>query len=101
MYQWNGKESNANEKLKARAFVDSVLSGRAGKGKSITLDEDQGDQDCKEFWNKIPGERKFMGLTVKKYKPKSSEDGGDDDKVAEFRKKLFRLSDRTGKLFLA
>eukprot|EP00511_Aplanochytrium_stocchinoi_P002166 CAMPEP_0204830210 /NCGR_PEP_ID=MMETSP1346-20131115/8399_1 /ASSEMBLY_ACC=CAM_ASM_000771 /TAXON_ID=215587 /ORGANISM="Aplanochytrium stocchinoi, Strain GSBS06" /LENGTH=380 /DNA_ID=CAMNT_0051960363 /DNA_START=101 /DNA_END=1244 /DNA_ORIENTATION=- len=98
IFQWNGKESNANEKLKANAFINSILSARAGKGKAITLDEGQGDVNCKEFWNKIPGERKLLGITVKKFNVKSAEAGGDDKNITEFRKKLFRLSDRTGKL---
>mmetsp|Transcript_1344 Transcript_1344/g.1618 ORF Transcript_1344/g.1618 Transcript_1344/m.1618 type:complete len:241 (-) Transcript_1344:1499-2221(-) len=33
IYQWNGKESNPNEKLKAGAYVDSVVSARGGETK--------------------------------------------------------------------
>lgn len=91
IYQWNGKNSNPNEKLKAGAFLDSIVSARGGDTKKIVMDEGQSD-DVPEFWDRIPGT--MMGcipLSVK------AEAGSDDD-VKAFRKVLYRLTDRTGDL---
>lgn len=98
MYQWNGKDANPNEKLKAQAFIKSVISARSGKATSMVLDEGSGDETCKEFWDKIPGERKLLGIKFRKYSVKTAEQGGDDAKVKQFQKVLYRLSDRSGEM---
>lgn len=98
LYQWNGSKSNAHEKLKAKSLVNSIISDRGGSAKSITLDEDQGDASVEEFWNNLPGERKFLGITVRTYDVKGELQGGDDEKVDPFRKTLYKLSDKSGSL---
>mmetsp|Transcript_9629 Transcript_9629/g.16920 ORF Transcript_9629/g.16920 Transcript_9629/m.16920 type:complete len:401 (-) Transcript_9629:28-1230(-) len=98
IYQWNGKESNAQEKLKAKSLVNGVVSDRGGKVKSVTLDEGQGDEDVAEFWDAIPGERKLLGFTVRTYNVQGELEGGDDSKVNAFRKQLYKISDASGSL---
>jgi len=95
IYQWNGREANPSEKLKARSFLDGIVSQRGGGTKAITLDEG-GSDNVPEFWNAIPGERRILGIKVKEYQVKESDD--DDSRVKEFKKVLFKLSDASGSM---
>ncbi len=97
IYQWNGKQCNAQEKLKAKQLIEGIVSGRSGRCKAITLDEDQGDKGVSEFWDHIPGEGfKVLGLALRKYNVKGELEGGEDDQVDAFRMELYRLSDQSG-----
>jgi len=96
IFQWNGRQANLHEKRRALELVQSVVSERSGHCRSMTIDEGQND-DVDDFWNHIPGERRFLGFTVRKYDVQG-ELIGSDEKVREFRKILFRLSDASGKL---
>jgi gelsolin len=98
IFQWNGKEANSHEKLKAKAVVNGIISDRGGKAKAVTLDEGQGDEEVSEFWDAIPGDRRFLGFKVRTYNVETEESGGDDTKIKEFRKVLFRLTDNSGEL---
>lgn len=92
IFQWNGKNANANEKLKAGAFLDSIVSARGGDTKKVVLDEGS-DQDADEFWDKIPDN---LACIPGVYNVKA--EGGDDSKVKAFKRVLYRLTDRTGDL---
>mmetsp|Transcript_1302 Transcript_1302/g.1412 ORF Transcript_1302/g.1412 Transcript_1302/m.1412 type:complete len:378 (-) Transcript_1302:1455-2588(-) len=97
LYLWNGKDSNFHEREKALVFTQNVVKARSGRTKLIVLDEGTND-DCPPFWNKIQGKKKVMGMVVKRYNIKTEEEGGSDHKHVAFRKKMYRLTDRSGEL---
>jgi len=98
VYQWNGKTSNIQEKMKAQEVCHGIQSGRQDGTKIVVLEDGQ-DRDVKEFWDHIPGEWTLFGLiTLKKYNMKSEEEGGIDVEVKAFRAVLYKLSDSSGSL---
>eukprot|EP00511_Aplanochytrium_stocchinoi_P007839 CAMPEP_0204848004 /NCGR_PEP_ID=MMETSP1347-20130617/3216_1 /ASSEMBLY_ACC=CAM_ASM_000690 /TAXON_ID=215587 /ORGANISM="Aplanochytrium stocchinoi, Strain GSBS06" /LENGTH=372 /DNA_ID=CAMNT_0051989267 /DNA_START=86 /DNA_END=1204 /DNA_ORIENTATION=+ len=97
LYVWNGKDSSPIEREKALVFASSVIKARSGKTKLIVLNEGANDE-CTQFWNKIQGKKKVMGMVVKRYSIKTEEEGGSDEKHNAFRKKMYRLTDRSGDL---
>mmetsp|Transcript_9167 Transcript_9167/g.11443 ORF Transcript_9167/g.11443 Transcript_9167/m.11443 type:complete len:396 (+) Transcript_9167:372-1559(+) len=95
IYQWNGKGSNPNEKLKAGGYLDSVVSSRGGECTKEVLEE---GQETDEFWALIPGAFQVGCMTLAKYDVKAEGAHGDDENVKAFRKVLYRLSDSSGNL---
>lgn len=93
LYQWNGKSANPSEKLKAGAYMDSVVSARGGETKKEVFEE---GQENEEFLALIPGEFNLGCVTLMKYNVQPADEK--DSKVKPFRKVLFKLSDRTGNL---
>jgi len=82
IYQWNGSKAGVAEKSKATILSRALDDERGGKPQVIVLSE--GDRD-KEFWEHLGG---FQTITSK---------GEPDDEISGD-KKLFRLSDASGKL---
>ncbi|OAQ36443.1 actin depolymerizing protein [Linnemannia elongata AG-77] len=83
LYQWNGKKSSGIEKVKAAEYAHGIEADRSGDVNVETFDE--GERDCKVFWAALGGE-----VEVK-----------DAEEVAaepEYVKKLYRLSNASGKL---
>jgi gelsolin len=90
LYQWNGKESGAMERAKGAELARAIDDERAGKPVVHVFNE--GDKDVPALFWKLLGDAKDV---------KKSSEGGDDleaSKDAITGKKLFRLSDASGKM---
>jgi len=87
LYQWNGKESNKDERAKAVEFMMSLRSDRGGRPKVETLEE-EGLEESHPFYKNIP-----PGIFGSK-KPRSAEQGGPDERVTKFEKLMFRIHER-------
>jgi len=83
LYQWNGAESNHFERRKALEIINNIKDERHGKPKSIVLD---GIEDVAEFWA-------YFGQ-----KPDKVQEATPDDDIEVPKRKLFRLSDESGKM---
>jgi len=87
IFQFNGAKAGPQEKMKGAQLSRALVDERKGLPKIQVLEE--GGKDLGEFWKSLGG----MGAVM------SAEEGGDDsehEKASE--KKLFRLSDASGKL---
>ncbi|KAF9177473.1 hypothetical protein BGZ51_008552 [Haplosporangium sp. Z 767] len=83
LYQWNGKDSSGIERVKAAEYAHGVVADRAGDVSVETFDE--GDRDQRIFWSALGG-----AVEVKPAEAIADE--------PEYIKKLFRLSNASGKL---
>jgi gelsolin len=87
LYQWNGKKSTPAERSKGAAVARAIDDERKGLATIHVFEE--GDKDAKPFWDLLGGEGPV----------KSAEEGGSDLEAEKSDvKKLFRLSDASGKL---
>jgi len=87
IYQWNGTKSGPQEKMKGAQLCRALADERKGLPKIQVLEES--GKDLADFWKAIGGQGAV----------KSAEEGGDDtehEKATE--KRLFQLSDASGKL---
>lgn len=84
LWQFNGRTSNAAERLRTAQLVRTLSDQRDGKAKIIVREE--GDKDLGPFFQKLGGE-----------KPIKPEDDA-SDVVTTSTKELWRLSDLSGKL---
>jgi len=87
IYQWNGTKSGPQEKMKGAQLCRALADERKGLPKIQVLEE--GGKDLADFWKALGGQGPV----------KTAEEGGDDtehEKATE--KKLFQLSDASGKL---
>eukprot|EP00020_Sapocribrum_chincoteaguense_P003972 CAMPEP_0170751312 /NCGR_PEP_ID=MMETSP0437-20130122/11387_1 /TAXON_ID=0 /ORGANISM="Sexangularia sp." /LENGTH=417 /DNA_ID=CAMNT_0011090345 /DNA_START=124 /DNA_END=1377 /DNA_ORIENTATION=- len=82
--QWNGKKANRAERVKGTEVREAIRKDR--KGKAMQRINDEGDEDD-DFWELIGGKGPIKG---------ADEGGADAD--AEVVKKLYRLSDASGKM---
>lgn len=86
IYTFSGKSASVMERNKAKEFAQSLASDRKTAKVSVHL---EGDSDLSEFWQALGGEGPI----------KSATEGGDDAAAAAAgTKRLFRLSDSTGKM---
>jgi gelsolin len=87
LYQWNGKKAGPQEKMKGAQLCRAIDDERKGKP-TVTVFE-EGQKDMKVFWDALGGEGAV----------KSAEEGGSDDETDKVtQRRLFRLSDASGKL---
>ncbi|KAI3645776.1 hypothetical protein MP228_008704 [Amoeboaphelidium protococcarum] len=84
IYQFNGKEAQVTEKVKAGEFARALVDQRDGRAKLQAFNE--GDADAKPFWDAVGGQKAI----------KSAADVTEEPKA--FTKVLFVLSDASGKL---
>lgn len=87
IYQWNGTKSGPQEKMKGAQLCRALADERKGLPKIQVLEES--GKDLADFWKAIGGQGPV----------KTAEEGGDDtehEKATE--KRLFQLSDASGKL---
>jgi gelsolin len=87
LYQWNGSKSGPHEKMKAAQLCRALDDERKGLAEVHVSEE--GSKDLAKFWQILGGEGPV----------KSAEEGGDDleaEKADD--KRLFRLSDASGKM---
>jgi gelsolin len=87
IYQFNGAKAGPAEKMRGAQLCRAIDDERKGQPKVIVYEE--GSKDMQPFWKAIGGE----GVVA------SAESGGsDEDADKNTLKKLFRLSDASGKL---
>jgi len=89
--QWNGKEASLFEKMRAGQIVRALRDERGGKPEAYIYEEGDSDDGLSKFWDALGGKGKI----------KSAKSAGDDaDAAAEAQNqvKLFRLSDKKGKM---
>jgi len=84
LYQWNGKASAGQERMKGAQFGRAISDERKGLARVTVLAE--GD-DAPDFWAALGGVTPV----------KSAAEGGKDELVVDL-KKLFQLSDASGSL---
>jgi len=86
LYQWNGSKASGMEKIKAAQLCRAIDDERAGKPQVVVLEEGNDDP-------------KFWGLLGGKAAVKSAADADHEFEHAVAQpKKLYQLSDATGKL---
>jgi len=87
LYQWNGKQAGIFEKNKGAMLTRALADERSGKPKVHVMEE--GTEEA-QFWKLLGG---------KPAKIKTAEEGGSDEEAEKGQiKKLFHLSDETGKM---
>jgi len=91
VFQFNGKKAGPMEKQKGAQMARSIKDERKGLPKLFVLEEGEKSDDATTFWKILGGEGPI----------KTAEEGGSDaeaeKEMAKIRK-LFRLSDETGKM---
>jgi len=91
IYQFNGRKAGPQEKMKGAQTSKAISDERRGLPKTFVLEEGEKGSDAKEFWQLLGGESAI----------KSAEEGGSDEdaeKESTKIRKLFRLSDASGKM---
>jgi gelsolin len=89
IFQWNGTKSGPQEKMKGAQLSRALAEERKGRAKTFVLEEGEKTADAAEFWKTLGGEGPV----------KSAEEGGDDlEHEKGGIKKLFQLSDASGKM---
>jgi len=90
VFQWNGKDANKYEKVKALANVTEIRNSHGGPGKcELFILEGTTKGDGSELFWKTLGDMKHI---------KSAEEGGSDEEIKQATPKLFQVSDASGKL---
>jgi gelsolin len=85
LHQWNGKKAGLQEKTKGAQIARAIDDERKGQPKIIVNEDGHEEAD---FWKLLGG----------KGEVKAAAEGGPDDEENKGEKKLFRLSDASGKL---
>eukprot|EP01136_Pigoraptor_vietnamica_P025376 Opistho-1_new@79346 len=88
IYQWNGGKSSGKERQKGAELCRAIDDERKGIPTVHVMEEGDKDKEFEAFWKTLGGEGPV----------KSAEEGGSDDQPATSAKRLFRLSDASGKL---
>jgi len=86
IYQMNGRECGAMERAKAAELAQSLSSERGGAHIRVFEQDDTKDVHANKFWELLGGRKEIAPATP--------------DTPQKFEKKLFRLSDETGKMQL-
>lgn len=94
VFQWNGKNANPSEKLKAGAYIDSVVLARGKDTKKEVVEE---GSEGEEFWSFVPEKFSTACVTWKTYEVQKEAKESDED-VKAFKKQLFRLQEQGGGL---
>jgi len=90
IYQWQGKKAGKNEKARAGQLCRAIDDERKGKPEVHVIT--QGDSDEKEFFEKFfPDGAGYEGKI-------SDETGDDEDWEKQSEKRLFQLSNASGKM---
>jgi len=86
LYQFNGKGSSGAERVKAAEMARAIDDERKGKPEVHVFEEDDGDDVEKIFWDGLGGKKDIPS------------EAGNDANPDVRPKKLFRLSDASGKM---
>lgn len=94
VFQFNGRKSGPQEKMKGAQTSRAIADERKGLPHVFVIEEGDKGSDAGEMWKTLGGEAPIKT---------AEEAGSDDDAEAEANKirKLFRLSDATGKMTFA
>jgi len=84
VYQMNGKECGAMERAKAAELTAAIKGERGACKLSVFEESDTGDAGANKFWEYLGGRKPIAAATP--------------DTPQKQEKKLFRLSDETGKM---
>jgi len=85
IFQMNGREAGAMEKAKAAELTHNIASEHGGKSHVWVFEQDDSrDAHAQKFWDLLGGRKEISPATP--------------DVPEKFEKKLFRLSDETGKM---
>jgi gelsolin len=88
IFQFIGSKAGPMEKQKGAELARAIDDERGGKPVVVVINEGDHDPDASEFWQKVGGPGPI----------KTAEEGGSDDAKTTAPKRLFRLSDETGKM---
>jgi len=91
IFQWNGKKAGPMEKQKGASMGRALREERKARPELFVCEEGEKGPDAVEFWKLLGGEGPV----------KSAEEGGSDtdaEKEGAKIRKLFQLSDATGKM---
>ena len=99
VYQWNGEQSNEDEKARGEVFARS-LAGDGDVPREVIVLHQNVDDDAEQgadFWSNFPSlaDSKFLGLGSGDM-IQSAEDAGDDDEVANVLPILYKMSRTLG-----
>lgn len=86
IYQWNGKGAGIQEKTRGAQTSRALSDEREGKSKVVVVED--GHEEA-EFWKAIGGKGPVQT---------AAQGGADDDEKLTGTKKLYRLSDSSGKM---
>jgi len=89
LYQFNGGKCGPMEKQKAAEICRTTRDERKSQPKMVVVEEGDKGADADEFWNLLGGRKNI----------KTAEQGGNDDEAEKaIVRKLYHLSDATGKM---
>lgn len=88
IYQFNGTGAGAMEKAKAAELSRAIDDERKGLPEVHVFEENDTDDTAQTFWGKLGGKTAI----------KTAEEGGCDDEASKVPKRLFRVSDASGKM---
>jgi len=87
LFEWIGSQANISEKAKAQELIVSLNEERSGRA-TVTVFDEKSNPPSKKFWDLLGGKVEVAAAVS-------------DDQVLTMPKKLFTLSDATGKLVLS
>jgi len=88
IFQWNGKSAGATEKGKGAQVSRALSDDRQGKAKVHVLDQGhESGNEAEDFWKLLGGKGAVGPATP-----------DDEESGSKFEKRMFRLSDASGKL---
>ena len=96
IFQWNGSESNKDERAKAAEFVRTLASNRSGAETHVLNEADAAKDmldDNHPFWSHLPRQHKVGCVKWGEIKVGAAAAGGDDKSVHRFEPTLYRISD--------
>eukprot|EP00463_Aulacantha_scolymantha_P006043 TRINITY_DN756_c0_g1_i2.p1 TRINITY_DN756_c0_g1~~TRINITY_DN756_c0_g1_i2.p1 ORF type:complete len:150 (+),score=37.30 TRINITY_DN756_c0_g1_i2:624-1073(+) len=90
IYQFQGKNSNKDEKFRATQYTSVLKSKRNGKPEVVVIDQEE-KKYPDEFWELIGGSNDDIANI-------RDDDGGDEDWEKSNHRQMFQLTDAGGKL---
>lgn len=94
IFQWNGKESNKDEKNRASRLIQEIRSTRKSHPKHEVLDEGltDGHWENAVFWSHLPTQVSRFWIFKKTLEVKEAEKAGKDEMVKPFWPQLWRMN---------
>jgi len=94
IYQWNGKDSNKDEKNRASRLIGEIRASRKAHPKHEVLDEGltDGQWDNNVFWSYLPSEVSRFWIFKKTLEIQDADEAGNDESVKIFWPELWRVS---------
>jgi len=94
VYQWNGKDSNKDEKNRASRLIQEIRSARKSHPKHEVLEEDltDGHWENSIFWSHLPTQVSRFWIFKKTLEVKEADEAGEDEKAKAFWPELWRMN---------